>query len=306
MVLRQLQLENSNLPTWQIFSPVNPWGKFWNLPFIVYWQRGWMTVFATVLTKKTCVENSQQLVATLRYCWGRIRASLLMCKNHIKGCQRVYYIHTDICCVYLETYISIYIYSTYVYNIYNILYEIHIDWWEFLSSTVYPSDATKDRSTSATPSWGDASTQCSPQHGCLCSSTRLLVKEGWSPRMRCFGVILTHWLWIWLAGCTYFRLYLQFPNTKHQRKITISCSVWLSVFDTNLSCFANSGGYGSYDAGRLAVSCLESLVDVGCHLVLACLVGLSHGAVKMKFLEQFRGGLLMFLTYAQPPNWLTT
>lgn len=23
-----------------------------------------------------------------------------------------------------------------------------------------------------------------------------------------------------------------FPNTKHQRKITISCSVWLSVFDT--------------------------------------------------------------------------
>ena len=122
MVLRQVKLENSNLPTWQILSPVNPWGKFWNLPFIVYWQRGWMTVFATVLTKKTCVENSQQLVATLRYCWGRIRASLLMCKNHIKGCQRVYYIHTDICCVYFETYISIYIYSTYVYNIYIISY----------------------------------------------------------------------------------------------------------------------------------------------------------------------------------------
>lgn len=78
----------------------------------------------------------------------------------------------------------------------------------------------------------------------------------------------------------------------------LTVSVWY-MDDSNLSCLADSGGYGSYDAGRLAVSCLESLVDVGCHLVLACFVGLPHGneeAVKMKLLEQFRGGLLMFLT----------
>ena len=70
-------------------------------------------------------------------------------------------------------------------------------------------------------------------------------------------------------------------------------TVWLSVFDTNLSCFADSGGYGSYDAGRLAVSCLESLVDVGCHLILPCFVGLPHGneeAVKMNPWSNSGGG----------------
>ena len=53
MVLRQLKLENSNLPTWQIFSPVNPWGKISESSLHCVLAKGWMTVFATVLTKKT-------------------------------------------------------------------------------------------------------------------------------------------------------------------------------------------------------------------------------------------------------------
>ena len=99
------------------------------------------------------------------------------------------------------------------------------------------------------------------------------------------------------SGCS-------FQTQKKTHKKSPFHAVFDCQFDSNLSCFADSGGYGSYDAGRLAVSCLESLVDVESHLV--CLPHGNEEAVKMKLLEQFRVGLLMFLTYAQPPNWLTT
>ena len=122
MVLRQLKLENSNLPTWQIFSPVNPWAKYRNLPFIVYWQRvGWQfsPLFWRRKQSATCGHSPRLITVTFvvfGYCWGWMYASLLMCKNHIKGVKGI-----------LHTYIYIYIYVVYI-NIYQDIYIYNISY----------------------------------------------------------------------------------------------------------------------------------------------------------------------------------
>lgn len=137
--------------------------------------KGWMTVSATVLTKKT-VSNLWPL-SEVDNCdiWGRICASLLMCKNHIKGVKGyITYIYTHV------VYINIYnVYMIYIYDIWFIIWDpdqlVGI-------SFINRSQVMQKICRLQPPERGDASTQCSPQHGCLCSSTRLVVKEGWTPR----------------------------------------------------------------------------------------------------------------------------
>lgn len=136
------------------------------------------------------------------------------------------------------------------------------------------------------PKPGDASTQCSPQHGCLCSSTRLV---GWmDPTMR-FGFLMAwSWTWWWIflkidsqiqiskrptvvrfqkssspSGCTLLaslsRFQTQDTNEKSPFHAVFDCQ-----FDSNLGLFRRLRWLWELWCWTTC-RFLESLVDVGCH-----------------------------------------